>query len=78
MIGDFEGITGLSPWNIDQLPVEEIAIADLRGADSPRITGENQAHIHELAEIQDQLPPILVHRRTMRVTGTRQSPSNGA
>lgn len=44
-----------------------LAIEDLLPADSPRLHGEDLEHIHSLAELGDQLPPILVHRETMRV-----------
>ncbi|MFB9235730.1 ParB N-terminal domain-containing protein [Plantactinospora siamensis] len=44
-----------------------INIEDLQPADSPRLQGEDIEHIRSLAELQDELPPILVHRRTMRV-----------
>ena len=36
-------------------------------ADSPRLNGEDKAHIARLAETETPLPPILVDRRTMRV-----------
>ncbi|MER8010157.1 hypothetical protein [Streptomyces sp. NPDC094149] len=39
----------------------------LRPADSPRINGEDPEHVKLLAESDDALPPILVHRDTMRV-----------
>jgi ParB-like chromosome segregation protein Spo0J len=39
----------------------------LRAADSPRLNGEDKAHIVQLAETETPLPPILVDRRTMRV-----------
>jgi ParB-like chromosome segregation protein Spo0J len=39
----------------------------LRSADSPRLNGEDKAHISRLAETETPLPPILVDRRTMRV-----------
>jgi ParB-like chromosome segregation protein Spo0J len=39
----------------------------LRPADSPRIEGESGEHTRLLAETFEQLPPILVHRQTMRV-----------
>ena len=37
------------------------------GADSPRLHGEDLEHIRSLAELADELPPILVQRKTMRV-----------
>ncbi|MFH8608887.1 ParB/RepB/Spo0J family partition protein [Streptomyces sp. NPDC018029] len=39
----------------------------LWSADSPRLVGENVDHIRVLAESGADLPPILVHRSTMRV-----------
>ena len=39
----------------------------LRHADSPRLDGESPDHIRTLAESGSDLPPILVHRETMRV-----------
>lgn len=35
--------------------------------DSPRLNGEDKSHIARLAEIETELPPILVDRRTMKV-----------
>jgi hypothetical protein len=48
----------------------EIKIVPLRQllmADSPRLAGEDAMHIRVLAESDAVLPPILVHRATMRV-----------
>jgi ParB-like chromosome segregation protein Spo0J len=44
-----------------------VPILSLRPADSPRLNGEDKAHIARLAETEAPLPPILVHERTMRV-----------
>jgi ParB-like chromosome segregation protein Spo0J len=44
-----------------------VPILSLRPADSPRLNGEDKAHIARLAETETQLPPILVDRNTMRV-----------
>jgi hypothetical protein len=44
-----------------------VPISSLRPADSPRLEGEDKAHIARLAAIQTPLPPVLVDRRTMRV-----------
>ncbi|QES42988.1 hypothetical protein DEJ49_20180 [Streptomyces venezuelae] len=57
------------PWEIrpHSLPVERIAVDLLWSADSPRLVGENADHIRVLAEAGSDLPPILVHRPTMRV-----------
>ena len=47
--------------------VVEVALSALRPADSPRTSGEDQAHVRTLAETDAELPPILVHRASMRV-----------
>ncbi|MBL1078312.1 ParB-like nuclease domain-containing protein [Nocardia sp. 2] len=44
----------------------EIAIAALRPADTPR-SGRNDEHVRLLAESAELLPPLLVHRASMRV-----------
>ncbi len=44
-----------------------VPVLSLRPADSPRLNGEDRAHIARLAETETPLPPILVDRRTMRV-----------
>jgi hypothetical protein len=47
--------------------VVAIPLLSLRPADSPRLNGEDKAHIARLVETETPLPPILVDRRTMRV-----------
>jgi ParB-like chromosome segregation protein Spo0J len=47
--------------------VETVPLLSLRSADSPRLNGEDKAHIARLSETETPLPPILVDRRTMRV-----------
>jgi hypothetical protein len=42
-----------------------LAVLHLDG--SPRLKGESQAHVQRLAEVGGGLPPILVHRQSMRV-----------
>lgn len=39
----------------------------LAHGDSPRLMGEDMEHIRVLAQSEEPLPPILVHRQTMRV-----------
>ena len=47
--------------------VVAVPVLSLRPADSPRLNGEDKAHIARLAETESPLPPILVDRRAMRV-----------
>ncbi|MGW1777305.1 ParB/RepB/Spo0J family partition protein [Streptomyces sp. NPDC002104] len=44
-----------------------VRIDVLLSADSPRLAGVDKSHVQRLAEIQASLPPILVHRPTMRI-----------
>jgi len=44
-----------------------LPIGSLYDADSPRLGGENDEHSRTLAESDANLPPIIVHRSTMRV-----------
>jgi ParB-like chromosome segregation protein Spo0J len=48
-------------------PVRTVRVGDLRVAGSPRSAGENLEHIRMLADADADLPPIIVHRPTMRV-----------
>lgn len=56
-------------WNAlaDSLPVTRAPIESLSTDDSPRISGENEEHIRHLAQCVSPLPPIIVHRATLRV-----------
>lgn len=51
----------------DSLPVVTVAISDLTGTDSPRLEGVDPGHASLLAATAEYLPPIVVHRQTMRV-----------
>jgi ParB-like chromosome segregation protein Spo0J len=51
----------------DRYPTVTISIDCLRSADSPRLAGESSEHTRTLAESEVILPPIVVHRSTMRV-----------
>ena len=51
----------------DASSVQSVQIEMLAVGDSPRFTGVDVAHIKRLMEIADELPPIIVHRSTMRV-----------
>ncbi|MEU3252596.1 ParB N-terminal domain-containing protein [Streptomyces sp. NPDC006997] len=44
-----------------------VPVNSLVAADSPRLTGEVEEHARTLAESEAALPPIVVHRPTMRV-----------
>lgn len=44
-----------------------VELASLVLDGSPRLQGEDESHVRLLAQATDELPPILVHRQTMRV-----------
>ncbi|MFD7685625.1 transcriptional regulator [Streptomyces sp. NPDC059781] len=46
---------------------QRVLIAVLRPADSPRLNGVDPLHVQRLADVLASLPPILVHRPTMRI-----------
>ncbi|GAA3171648.1 MULTISPECIES: ParB N-terminal domain-containing protein [Nonomuraea] len=47
--------------------VVSVPILTLQLGESPRLKGEDKAHIMRLAETEQPLPPIIVDRHTMRV-----------
>ncbi|MFI6318506.1 ParB/RepB/Spo0J family partition protein [Nonomuraea sp. NPDC050556] len=53
--------------DIVALPVVEIELSRLSSVYSPRTSGEDPEHVETLLSAQGELPPILVHRPTMRV-----------
>lgn len=63
------GGAGVEPEEeaINQQPVVEVDMGSLSLAGSPRLAGERPEHIQVLAAAEDPLPPITVHRPTMRV-----------
>ncbi len=44
-----------------------VPVLALLPSESPRLKGEDKAHIERLAEAEGPLPPVLVERRSMRV-----------
>lgn len=49
------------------LRVEWLLVDSLRMLDSPRLGGEDSQHTQMLASLDVEVPPIIVHRATMRV-----------
>jgi ParB-like chromosome segregation protein Spo0J len=62
------GIPALGTQDTDvAADVVAVPLLSLQPGDSPRLNGEDKAHIARLAETEAPLPPILVDRRTMKV-----------
>lgn len=57
----------LSAVRIESQPLTRVRIDSLVLSDSPRLNAEDPDHIRVLAEAGDCLPPITVHRPTLRV-----------
>ncbi|GAB3469904.1 ParB/RepB/Spo0J family partition protein [Actinophytocola sediminis] len=53
--------------SLDRWLTVKVPIDTLSAADSPRLAGEVEEHAQVLAESGDELPPIVVHRRSLRV-----------
>lgn len=53
--------------DIEDLSIEIVPISHLIIGHSPRCNGEKREHVLALAEAGGVLPPIIVHRQTMRV-----------
>jgi ParB-like chromosome segregation protein Spo0J len=56
-----------SPPAVTGQDVHVVPVSELLPADSPRLAGEDENHTRRLIESEAELPPILVHRGTMRV-----------
>lgn len=54
-------------WQSERAPVVSVPVDSLHVARSPRVSGEDPEHVRVLAESTAELPPIIVHRQTMRV-----------
>jgi ParB-like chromosome segregation protein Spo0J len=61
------GMDHSSEWCAEDEQIVRVAITNLRRSRSPRVSGEDPQHIRALAESDAELPPIIVHRATMRV-----------
>ncbi len=55
------------PPRVESLPIVDVAVDSLVLSGSPRQAGEDEQHIRLLADADGPLPPIVVHRPTMRV-----------
>lgn len=60
-------LTAPTSWGRPTNSSAHVPIEALQEADSPRLAGIDPAHVRVLAENVDELPPIVVHRATMRV-----------
>lgn len=75
-MGEYHGVAApilagtteaMSSEDVDMSGVHLLPVSDLVASDSPRLAGVDEAHVARLAECGARLPPIVVHRQTMRV-----------
>jgi ParB-like chromosome segregation protein Spo0J len=53
--------------DLSEYPTTRVPVTDLVFSNWLRVKGEDIKHVRALAEVEDELPPIVVHRATMRV-----------
>lgn len=53
--------------DINRQPIVEMDISSLHLTGSPRLAGADMIHVEAMVAVQQELPPIVVHRPTMRV-----------
>lgn len=58
---------GLLAWKQEQLPLEKVPIDKLVVSESPRSSGVSIEHVRVMAGSANPLPPILIHKPTMRI-----------
>jgi len=62
-----ELLTVADDYDLSEYPTTRVQVADLVLSNWLRVKGEDIKHVRALAEVSDELPPIVVHRSTMRV-----------
>jgi ParB-like chromosome segregation protein Spo0J len=60
-------LQAVSDCDLSDYPTKLIPVADLVLSNWLRVKGEDIKHVRALAEVEDELPPIVAHRATMRV-----------
>jgi ParB-like chromosome segregation protein Spo0J len=65
--GQPSGSQEIANKSIDEQPTVMVAVNALMPADSPRLLGIDEVHAQLLADLDSELPPILVQHGSMRV-----------
>src|ERR1700731_5146192 len=53
--------------DLGEYPTTRVPVSDLILSNWLRVKGEDIKHVRVLAEVENELPPIVVHRATMQV-----------
>jgi ParB-like chromosome segregation protein Spo0J len=60
-------LQAVNDCDLSEYPTKLVPVTDLILSNWLRVKGEDIKHVRALAEVEDELPPIVVHRATMRV-----------
>jgi ParB-like chromosome segregation protein Spo0J len=60
-------LQAIDDWDLSEYPTKRVSVTELVLSNWLRVKGEDITHVRALAEVEDELPPIVVHRATMRV-----------
>src|ERR1700761_789437 len=60
-------LQAVDDYDLSEYPTTRVLLTDLVLSNWLRVKGEDTKHVRPLAEVEDELPPIVVHRATMRV-----------
>jgi ParB-like chromosome segregation protein Spo0J len=57
----------INDYDLSEYPTKLVPVTDLVLSNWLRVKGEDIKHVRALAEVEDELPPIVVHQATMHV-----------
>ena len=60
-------LQAIDDCGLSEYPTTRVPVTDLVLSNWLRVKGEDIKHVRALAEVEDELPPIVVHRATMQV-----------
>jgi hypothetical protein len=60
-------LQAVNDCDLSEYPTKLVPVTDLVLSNWLRVKGEDIKHVRVLAEVEDELPPIVVHQATMRV-----------
>jgi ParB-like chromosome segregation protein Spo0J len=60
-------LQAVNDCDLSEYPTKLVPVTDLVLSNWLRVKGEDIKHVRALAEVEDELPPIVVHQATMRV-----------
>ncbi|MFJ5680706.1 ParB/RepB/Spo0J family partition protein [Streptomyces sp. NPDC093097] len=67
MMPEGKSVMPLCVNSLSDQKIESVSVASLIAVDSLRLAGKNVEHARTLAQSETELPPIIVHRSSMRI-----------